>query len=116
MSALTNPLPGLVGATRLGKGTKRKAVGLSTGAIPANPSLDLIRKHKAIDGYGTDAGLYSHPFPDVIISHFKEAVASEPGATNPKITIACASNEIIRSVFCFKNHAVSEIYSVTKDT
>jgi len=82
----------------LGKKRKAAVVGISTGEIPANATTDLMRKHKSIPGYGTDAGLYRHPFPDIVISHFKEAVASEPHLKNPKITIVCGHNEIIRYV------------------
>jgi hypothetical protein len=81
-------------------GRKRKLT-ISTTAMgggPASDSLDLVKKHRSIEGFGTDAGLYAHPFPNVQIGHIKEAVAEHPSSANPKITVACAHNEIIRSV------------------
>jgi hypothetical protein len=91
------PMPGL-GPTKLGTSKKRSLVGtiIATGGAVASTALDLTKRHKAIDGYGTDGGLYAHPHPEVNIIHFKEAVASYPNSAAPKVTIQAATNECIR--------------------
>jgi len=100
---LSLPLPGLVTATKLGKSSKRKNVSsaITTGALPDSASINLVKKSKAVDGFGTDAGLYPHPSPDFNLITLKEAVAETPMAANPKITIKTADNEIIREFIHF---------------
>lgn len=93
-----NPLPGLSATHKLGVSKRRKhgvIVG-STGVSAPSAQLDLVTKRRGIEGFGTDAGVYAHPFPNVNVIHLKEAVASDPTAANVKITIPCADNEIIR--------------------
>ena len=89
-------LPGLGPATKLGGSKKRKLASLATGGVAASATMDLIKKHKPIQGYGTDQGLYAHPFPEVGMIQLKQAVVSYPNTTNPKVTIQCSTNECIR--------------------
>jgi hypothetical protein len=57
------------------------------------------RKRRTIEGYGTDAGLYSNPAPDVVIIHMKEALPDNSvNSTAPKFHLKAASNELIRYV------------------
>lgn len=58
-------------------------------------SLDLVKKQKPIPGFGSEGGLYGHPHPDVHIVHLRQAVAAEPNAFNPKITIQASQAELI---------------------
>jgi hypothetical protein len=91
------PLPGLPGATKLGTiSKKRKLGGIETGGMAASTTLDLIKRQKAVLGYGTDQGLYGHPHPHASLITWKQVVASDPASLTPKLTVASSSNEAIR--------------------
>jgi hypothetical protein len=88
-------MPGLLSA-KLGAKKRKSTAVVATGGIAASSTLDLIKRHKPIDGYGTDAGLYAHPHPEATIVHLKEAVFENPNSANPKVTVTAATNECIR--------------------
>jgi hypothetical protein len=58
------------------------------------------RKKRAVEGFGTDAGLYGITVPDCVIIHMKE-VMPDNGVTStaPKWHIKASSTELIRKVY-----------------
>jgi len=97
MTSLLTPQGVLSGSGLGGLGGKKRKLDadgeLVAGAVGGG------RKRRPIEGYGTDAGLYSHTSPDVVLIQMMEALPDNSvNSTAPKWHLKAASNQLIRWV------------------